>query len=61
MVETAEGGGRFAKVTLHPAVKLAAGADSGLAMKLHDKAHRLCFIANSVNFPVVCEPAIEGS
>jgi organic hydroperoxide reductase OsmC/OhrA len=24
---------------------------------LHERAHELCFIASSVNFPVHCEPA----
>jgi organic hydroperoxide reductase OsmC/OhrA len=59
MSETAEGGGRFTKVTLRPVIKVGAGADLRLAQSLHDKAHHLCFIANSVNFPVLCEPAIE--
>lgn len=59
MVETDEGGGRFQQVTLYPAVKVAAGADQDLARQLHEKAHHLCFIANSVNFPVHCEPSIE--
>ena len=59
MTETSDGGGHFTSVTLRPAVKVAAGADNELAMKLHDKAHHLCFIANSVNFPVLCEPSIK--
>ena len=32
------------------------GDDLQLAQQLHEKAHHLCFIANSVNFPVACEP-----
>ncbi len=28
------------------------------AHALHEAAHKLCFIANSVNFPVACEPVI---
>jgi organic hydroperoxide reductase OsmC/OhrA len=59
MVETEDAGGHFAQVTLHPAVRLQAGADVKQALQLHDKAHHLCFIANSVNFPVLCEPVIE--
>jgi organic hydroperoxide reductase OsmC/OhrA len=39
-------------------VKIAAG-DREQALSLHHEAHRLCFIANSVNFPVACEPALE--
>ena len=58
LVETAEGGGRFSTVTLKPVITLAQG-DPALAEQLHEKAHHLCFIANSVNFPVRCEPAIH--
>jgi len=59
MVETEDGGGRFIAVTLRPRVRVAAGASKELATKLHEKAHHLCFIANSVNFPVTCEAVIE--
>jgi organic hydroperoxide reductase OsmC/OhrA len=59
MAETEDGGGRFTQVTLRPAVRLAAGADTELSLRLHEKARRLCFIANSVNFPVLCEPSVE--
>jgi organic hydroperoxide reductase OsmC/OhrA len=58
MVEDADGGGRFERVTLHPRVTIAAG-DEEKARALHAEAHRLCFIANSVNFPVDVEPVIE--
>jgi organic hydroperoxide reductase OsmC/OhrA len=60
MAQTEDGGGHFTKVTLRPAVKLSAGADCELALRLHDKAHHLCFIANSVNFPVLCEPSVKA-
>lgn len=55
MVESEEGGGRFSEVVLRPSVTVQAGADPELAMRLHQRAHELCFIANSVNFPVRCE------
>jgi organic hydroperoxide reductase OsmC/OhrA len=42
---------QFAKVELHPHVTIAAG-DRTTATALHDEAHRLCYIARSVNFPV---------
>jgi organic hydroperoxide reductase OsmC/OhrA len=61
MVETEEGGGHFAEVILHPRIKITSDSNTELASQLHEKAHRLCFIANSVNFPVLCEPAIEVS
>lgn len=55
MVETAGGGGRFTEVVLHPVVTLAADADAEAAAALHERAHALCFIANSVSFPVRCD------
>jgi organic hydroperoxide reductase OsmC/OhrA len=51
-------GGRFERVTLRPRITIAAG-DPDKARALHRDAHRLCFIASSVNFPVACEPAIS--
>lgn len=61
MVEVKETGGHFTEVVLRPAVTLAAGSDAALAASLHEKAHHLCFVANSVNFPVRCEPIFQPS
>ena len=58
MQETADGGGVFTEVILRPAVMIAAGSDAAKALSLHDDAHHLCFIANSVKFPVRHEPRI---
>lgn len=44
--------GHFVRVDLHPEVALADEAQRDLADSLHPQANRLCFIANSVNFPV---------
>jgi organic hydroperoxide reductase OsmC/OhrA len=59
METSTKGEGHFSEVVLRPLVTLGAGCDVELAKQLHEEAHRLCFIANSVNFPVRCEPAIE--
>ena len=59
MLETDDGSGRFASVVLRPRVVLAPGSDPEQAKRLHHAAHEKCFIANSVNFPVACEPQIE--
>jgi organic hydroperoxide reductase OsmC/OhrA len=59
MEESADGGGQFVEVTLRPAVRLAPGSDRGKANSLHEEAHKKCFIARSVNFPVKCEPIID--
>jgi organic hydroperoxide reductase OsmC/OhrA len=58
MVETADGGGQFAEVVLHPSVTVGAG-DLSRADALHRAAHEKCFIARSVNFPVRCEATIR--
>jgi organic hydroperoxide reductase OsmC/OhrA len=59
MAVTDDGGGHFTQVTLRPVVKVASAVDPELARRLHEQAHHLCFIANSVNFPVLCEPSLE--
>jgi organic hydroperoxide reductase OsmC/OhrA len=53
-----DGAGRFTSVVLRPTVTVAAGSDVERARALHKPAHEKCFIANSVNFPVECEPEI---
>ena len=61
MEETAQGSGRFTDVVLRPQVTIGAGGDVELADRLHEEAHKFCFIANSVNFPVRCEPSTDIS
>ena len=51
-------GGRFVEVMLRPVVTISAASDPAKARAAHDDAHHACFIANSVNFPVRCEPRI---
>jgi organic hydroperoxide reductase OsmC/OhrA len=48
---------RFVEVTLAPKVTIAAG-DLEQARALHEQAHEACFIANSVNFPVLHMPTV---
>jgi organic hydroperoxide reductase OsmC/OhrA len=50
--------GRFKSVVLRPTVTVAASSDIERARTIHRPAHEKCFIANSVNFPVECEPEI---
>jgi organic hydroperoxide reductase OsmC/OhrA len=52
MIDQGSKGGYFAEAALHPKVTIQPGVNSQLADELHDRAHQLCFIANSVNFPV---------
>jgi organic hydroperoxide reductase OsmC/OhrA len=59
MAEEPQGSGRFTEIVLRPVVTIAPGSDAEKARELHEKAHAMCFIANSVNFPVRCEPDIR--
>jgi organic hydroperoxide reductase OsmC/OhrA len=43
-------------VVLHPQIEFVGEADPALVDALHHEAHELCYIANSVNFPVTVEP-----
>jgi organic hydroperoxide reductase OsmC/OhrA len=57
--ENAGGAGQFTRVVLRPQVTLKPGADAAKALALHEAAHAKCFIARSVNFPVLVEPAVK--
>jgi organic hydroperoxide reductase OsmC/OhrA len=61
MIETPNGGGRFAEVTLNPIVTLADVSMSEKANALHKEANAMCFIANSLNFPVHHKPQVVVS
>lgn len=52
-------GGHFTEAVLRPRVRVAPGSDLARAAALHEEAHKHCFIANSVNFPVRNEPEID--
>ena len=52
-----DGSGRFESVTLRPVVTISSG-DPAVAQAIHADANALCFIAASVNFPVVHQPTI---
>jgi organic hydroperoxide reductase OsmC/OhrA len=56
MLEGDGGGGRFSEVVLRPVVTVASADMADKAAGLHGRANELCFIANSVNFPVRHEP-----
>jgi organic hydroperoxide reductase OsmC/OhrA len=59
MAIAANGVGRFTKVVLHPDIVITSEAGLKAAHELHERAHALCFIANSVNFPVEVSPTIR--
>ncbi len=61
MVENADGSGQFARVVLRPRMTITDGQRSAEAAAIHGRAHELCFIARSVNFPVECFPEIAST
>jgi len=59
MIETADGGGHFKEVTLYPKVIVSDESMIEKANALHHDANKMCFVANSVNFPVLHVPSCE--
>ncbi|MHA4837570.1 OsmC family protein [Sphingopyxis sp. MSC1_008] len=52
---TPDGAGRFVRAILRPEIVVQHGADLERADAIHHEIHRVCFIARSVNFPVLYE------
>ncbi|HEY4112293.1 OsmC family protein [Puia sp.] len=61
MLETEDGGGYFSTVVLRPVVLVKEAGMKEKAEALHHEANKLCFIANSVRFPVRHEPVISSA
>jgi organic hydroperoxide reductase OsmC/OhrA len=55
----ADGSGQFREVVLHPSVELADPSRAAELDALHERAHELCFIARSMNFPVRTQPPVR--
>lgn len=53
MVVNSNGSGRFTEVILNPIVTVAETSMMINLDELHTKANKLCFIANSCNFPIL--------
>jgi organic hydroperoxide reductase OsmC/OhrA len=58
MTTDPDGSGRFTDVLLRPRVTVAEPSMAAAAESAHHRANRLCFIANSVSFPVRHEPTV---
>lgn len=58
MVEAGDGGS-FVEVILRPCVTVARDNMVDACTRLHEKAHRSCYIASSVVFPVRVEAVTE--
>lgn len=58
-MEMKDGKLRFTEVILRPVVTVSATSDLEKAVHLHHDAHETCFIANSVNFPVLNDAIVK--
>ena len=58
MVENEDGSGQFSRVILRPRVVVSKSSMFEKAQSLHEHAHRMCFIARSVNFAVQHDPEV---
>jgi organic hydroperoxide reductase OsmC/OhrA len=58
-MEMLDGKLRFSEVILRPVVTITTTSNLDKARRLHHDAHETCFIANSVNFPVLNEAIVE--
>lgn len=52
MEELSNGSGHFTEIVLHPIVTVSNETMVAAAKELHEKANKMCFIANSVKFPI---------
>jgi organic hydroperoxide reductase OsmC/OhrA len=53
MLETSNGSGQFSEASLNPTVIVSKNSMIKKAIELHNKANKLCFIANSINFKIL--------
>jgi len=58
---TKDGGGHFTEVILRPQVVVEKESMIDKARNFHGEAHKYCFIARSVNFPVRCVADVSGT
>jgi organic hydroperoxide reductase OsmC/OhrA len=59
MMSETGGSGRFVSVVLEPKVVVARREHVDRARALHGAAHEACFVANSMNFPVLHKPSVS--
>jgi len=59
MVEHPDGSGEFTRVVLRPRMKITDMARAEEAKAIHHRAHAVCCLARSVNFPVEHEVTVE--
>ncbi|HEV2447259.1 MAG TPA: OsmC family protein, partial [Candidatus Sulfopaludibacter sp.] len=60
VLENPDGSGEFTRVTLRPRMNITNSERIADALELHQKAHEVCALARSMNFPVEHEPEVTG-
>ncbi|HTS32061.1 MAG TPA: OsmC family protein [Bryobacteraceae bacterium] len=60
MVEHADGSGEYTRVVLHPRMVITDAARIPDMAAIHERAHQVCAMARSVNFPVEHEVTVEA-
>ena len=58
VLDTVEKVTRITQVQLHPVIRVARGTSMAKVMDLFEKAHKYCFVANSVTCKAVLEPRV---
>jgi organic hydroperoxide reductase OsmC/OhrA len=61
MIEHEDGSGEFTRVVLRPRMAITDAARIAEAIAIHARAHCLCALARSMNFPVDHEPVVTAS
>ena len=60
LIENSDGSGRFEEIALYPTIVVSEKHMIEKALALHHDANKMCFIANSLNFPVKHFPMITS-
>lgn len=60
MVETPDGSGFFSEIRLNPVVTVSENNMIDKANDLHTKANQMCYVANSVKFPIHHHPVCNA-
>ena len=60
MIEHEDGSGEFTRVLLRPRLVIHDARRADDVQAIHERAHQLCFLARSMNFPVDHEPSVTA-
>lgn len=60
VVEHSDGSGEFTRVVLRPRMKITDPSRVAEAIAIHDRAHEVCCLARSMNFPVEHEVVVDA-